>query len=107
MNARELDESTFAAEALESSVPVLVDFWAPWCPPCRRMGPVLDELATELAGRLKVVKVNTEEAASLAARYHVLNLPTFLLFKGGQVATQLVGARSKDELLESLEPHLA
>ena len=106
MSARELDGTTFSAEALESPIPVLVDFWAPWCPPCRRMGPVLDELAAELPGRLKVVKVNTEVASDLASRYRIQALPTFLLFKGGQVAAQMVGARSKEELLESLEPHL-
>lgn len=106
MGARELNETTFDKEALQSDVPVLVDFWAPWCPPCRRMGPVLDELAGELDGKVKIVKVNTEEAGALAARYHVQALPTFLLFKGGQVAAQLVGARSKDEMLDSLQEHL-
>lgn len=106
MGARELNETTFDREALQSDVPVLVDFWAPWCPPCRRMGPVLDELAGELDGKVKIVKVNTEEAGALAARYHVQALPTFLLFKGGQVAAQLVGARSKDEMLDSLQEHL-
>lgn len=106
MNARELNETTFDKEALQSDVPVLVDFWAPWCPPCRKMGPVLDELAGELEGKVKIVKVNTEEAGALAARYHIQALPTFLLFKGGRVAAQLVGARSKDEMLDSIQEHI-
>jgi thioredoxin 1 len=93
---------TFAQEVLESPIPVLVDFWGPGCPPCRAMEPTVDELASELAGRAKVVKVNVRDAVDLAARYRVLSIPTFLVFSRGQVVAQLVGARAKDDLLDAV-----
>jgi thioredoxin 1 len=98
-----LGKANFAAEVLQSTQPVLVDFWAEWCGPCKMIGPVLDELAGEMAGRARIGKVNVDEEPELAAQYRVASIPTLLFFKGGQVVEQLVGAKSKRDLKASLE----
>lgn len=98
-----LDESNFKAEVLESSVPVLVDFWAPWCGPCKMMGPTVEELAAEVDGKAKVGKVNVDENANLAQQYGIMSIPCFIAFKNGQVVAQQVGATSKDALLQFLQ----
>lgn len=98
-----LDESNFKAEVLESSVPVLVDFWAPWCGPCKMMGPTVEELAAEVDGKAKVGKVNVDENANLAQQYGIMSIPCFISFKNGQVVAQQVGATSKDALLQLLQ----
>jgi thioredoxin 1 len=98
-----LTEENFAQQVLESPTPVLVDFWAEWCGPCKMISPVLDELATEYDGRAKIGKVNVDEQQSLAAQYRVSSIPTLLFFKKGEVADQIVGARSKRDLKASLD----
>ena len=92
----------FEAEVLKSDLPVLVDFWAEWCGPCRMVGPIVDEIAEELQGKLKVVKVNVDDAQDLAGNYQVMSIPTLLLFKGGEPVEQIIGAVSKGQLSEKI-----
>jgi thioredoxin 1 len=98
-----LSRENFPAEVLQSSTPVLVDFWAEWCGPCKMIAPILDELAEEYQGRVKIAKVNIDEQQELAAEYSVRAIPTLLLFSKGQVAEQIVGARGKRELKASFD----
>ena len=96
-------QDNFQSEVLQSAEPVLVDFWAEWCGPCKMIAPVLDELAGEYAGKVKIGKVNIDEHQAVAAQYGVRAIPTLLLFKGGQVAEQMVGMRSKKDLKASID----
>lgn len=98
-----VSESLFEQEVMKSDQPVLVDFWAPWCGPCGMMAPVLDQIATEFADRMKVVKVNVDENRSLAAQYFISSIPTLLLFKNGQPAGQITGFLPKNKLAARLE----
>jgi len=102
-NIIHLNKQNFASEVLQSTTPVLVDFWGEWCPPCRALAPILDELADEYDGRVKIAKVNTEEQQELAVEYGIRAIPTLLLFKQGQVADQLIGLKSKRDLKASLD----
>ena len=106
MNLTHLDEKNFNDEVIKSSLPVLVDFWAEWCAPCRMIAPILDEMVEEFQGKLKIAKVNVDEAGELAAKYSVMSIPTLLVFKNGQVVNQMVGAMSKDQLLSKIKPNL-
>ena len=99
------DEATFELET-RASPTVLVDLWAPWCGPCRFVGPILEELSRDLAGRLKVVKVNVDENQSLAIRYDARSIPTMLVMRDGAVVDRIVGAMPKPELLARIQPHL-
>ncbi len=99
-------EQNFDQEVLKSDRPVLVDFWAEWCAPCRMMAPAVDAAAEQFAGRAKIGKLDVDQNQSLAGRYNIRSIPTLLLFKDGQVREQLVGATSKDTLVKLLEKHL-
>jgi thioredoxin 1 len=96
-------QANFTTEVLQSAQPVLVDFWAEWCGPCKMLAPILDELAEEYNGRVRIGKVNIDEFQELAAQYGIRSIPTLLIFKQGQVAEQLVGLRSKRDLKASFD----
>ncbi len=100
-------DGAFEQEVLKSDVPVLVDFWAPWCGPCKAMGPTIDTLAGEYAGKIKIGKMNTDENPSTPMRYQVRGIPTLLLFKNGKVVEQRVGAMPKPDVQKMLDPHVA
>lgn len=99
---KELNKTTFAAEVLESENPVLVDFWAPWCGPCRMMGPILEELAEEYEGKVSFFKVNVDDESELAQKYGVMSIPSIMLFKNGEVVKTSVGAVPKPKIEEML-----
>ncbi len=96
----------FSEEVLNSKLPVLVDFWAPWCGPCRMVGPVVEDIANELNGKLKVVKVNTDENKMIASQYGIRSIPTLGIFKNGKMVDGLVGAVPKNQLLSKITPHI-
>jgi thioredoxin 1 len=105
-NLTEVTDSNFQAEVLESETPVLVDFWAPWCGPCRIIAPSLEELNDEM-DNLRVVKLNVDENQQTAAQYDVMSIPTLIVFKNGQPAKKIIGAMPKKRLEQEIEPALA
>ena len=105
--AAEVTEQSFDAEVLQSDRPVLVDFWAPWCGPCRMIAPIVDQLATENAESIKVAKVNIDDCQNIAASYGVSSIPTLLIFKGGEVVDRFVGVQPKHRLQDAIEQAIA
>ena len=104
--ATPVTDVSFQADVLESDVPVLVDFWAPWCGPCRMVAPVVEEIADQYAGQVKVVKLNTDENPNTASQYGIRSIPTLMIFKGGQRVDMVVGAVPKTTLASTLEKYL-
>jgi len=101
-NVTELTDANFAAEVLQSGTPVLVDFWAPWCGPCRMITPIVEQLATENAGAIKVVKINVDDSPNTAGGFGVNSIPTLMIFKGGQVVDRFVGVQPKTRLQDAI-----
>ncbi len=101
-----LTQANFEGEVVKSNVPVLVDFWATWCGPCQMVAPVIAKIADEYAGKLKVGKVNVDEAGAIAAEYGIVSIPTVMLFVNGKIVEKAVGARSFDEYAELIEKHI-
>ncbi|MGB3695003.1 MAG: thioredoxin [Spirulinaceae cyanobacterium] len=102
----QVTDASFKSEVLESEVPVLVDFWAPWCGPCRMVAPVVDEIADQYENQIKVVKLNTDENPNVASQYGIRSIPTLMIFKGGQRVDMVVGAVPKTTLATTLEKYL-
>ncbi len=105
-NVTQVSDASFDGDILKSTVPVLVDFWAPWCGPCRSVAPIVEELATEYVGRIKVAKINVDESTEVAMRYQITSIPTFLLFKDGQVADRALGALPRSEFVKLIDRNL-
>ena len=103
----EVNDTSWDTDVLTSDKPVLVDFWAPWCGPCRMVAPVVEELSTEYDGKVKFVKLNTDDNPLIASKFGIRSIPTLLVFKGGEVADQVVGFRPKSELVKHLDAALA
>ncbi len=99
-------DASFKEDVLDSEIPVLVDFWAPWCGPCRMVAPVVDEIAEQYIGQVKVVKLNTDENPNVASQYGIRSIPTLMIFKGGQRVDMVVGAVPKTTLANTLEKYL-
>ncbi|MBD2016942.1 thioredoxin [Microcoleus sp. FACHB-53] len=104
--AVQVTDASFKQDVLESDIPVLVDFWAPWCGPCRMVAPVVDEIAQQYDGKVKVVKLNTDENPQVASQYGIRSIPTLMIFKGGQRVDMVVGAVPKTTLANTLEKYI-
>ena len=105
-NVGEVTDASFEEEVLKASLPVLVDFWAPWCGPCRAVAPVIDEIASEYNGKLKVLKLNTDENPKTAQSYRISGIPSLMVFKNGQPVEQVVGAVPKSTLSSAIDKHI-
>lgn len=108
-NVQAVSDANFQADVIEASKtqPVMVDFWAEWCAPCRALSPTVDEIARENAGKLKVVKLNVDENINAAGKFNIRGIPTLLVFKGGQVADQIVGAVPKEQIVKVIQRHIS
>jgi thioredoxin 1 len=107
MSAKSVTTATFQADVLDNPKPVMVDFWAEWCGPCRMVSPILDEIASEYSDKIEIVKVNVDEEPELAMKYGVTGIPMMAVFQGGAIAKQMVGARPKNAIVEDLASFLA
>ncbi|HJW13862.1 MAG TPA: thioredoxin [Thermoanaerobaculia bacterium] len=105
-NVHAVSDASFDGDILKSDKPVLVDFWAPWCGPCRSVAPIVDDLATQYVGKLKVAKINVDESSAVAMKYQVTSIPTFILFKSGQVADRVLGAMPRSEFVKFIDRNL-
>ena len=103
----QLTDKNFTEKVLKSDIPVLVDFWAEWCAPCRMIGPIVKELASEYDGKLRVAKLDVDSLGSIAQRYRILSIPTVIIFKNGEVASQIIGAVPKKDLVSQVEKAIA
>jgi thioredoxin 1 len=102
----EVNDKNFKEEVLESELPVLVDFWAPWCGPCLMVSPIIEDIAEEYSGKLKVCKVNVDEAPETASNYGIMSIPTLGIFKNGSLADSVIGAMPKANIVEKIKPHI-
>jgi len=102
-NIKEVDESTFQSEVIESDIPVLVDFWAPWCGPCQMVGPILEAVAEKMGDKLKIVKMNTDENMNISQNYEIMAIPSLLVFKKGEVVERIVGVKPQPQLEAQLQ----
>jgi thioredoxin 1 len=105
-NVAQVSDATFEGDILKSEVPVLVDFWAPWCGPCRSVAPIVDDLANVYAGKLKVAKINVDESTAVAMKYQITSIPTFIVFKNGEVADRALGALPRSEFVKLIDRNL-
>jgi len=105
-NVKEITEDSFQSEVLSGSTPVLVDFWAPWCGPCKRIAPIVEELAAEYGGKVKFVKVDVDGNPGIAANFGIQSIPTLMLFKGGQAVDRIIGAVMKEKIKETIDKQL-
>ena len=105
--SQSISDSQFETEVLKSPLPVLIDFWAPWCGPCKAMNPILEELSAEYEGKLKIIKMNVDENMDVPGQFNIMSIPTFMIFKGGHAVGSVIGARPKADMKREIDKALA